>query len=124
MNIVLWVVAGILAVAFLAAGASKLAQDRSKLIKQTPYVEDFPHPAVKSIGVLEIVGAVGLVVPALVSVATVLVPLAATGLALLMVGGVVTHLRRGDGVAAAAPAILLAVLSAFVAWGRFGTYAF
>ena len=53
-----------------------------------------------------------------------LVPLAATGLALVMVGAAVVHLRRGEGIQAAIPSIVLAVLAVFVAWGRFGPFAF
>ena len=77
-----------------------------------------------AIGALEVAGALGLVLPAVTGIAPVLVPLAAVGLVLVMVGAVVVHLRRGDGLAGAAPAIVLGLLAVFVAWGRFGAYAF
>jgi uncharacterized membrane protein len=124
MNVVLWVVAGLLALAFLAAGLPKTTGKREQMIAKTPYVEVFPQGAVKAIGVAEVLGALGLVVPALTGIAAGLVPVAATGLALLMAGAVVTHLRRGDGVTAAVPGLVLGLLAAFVAWGRFGPYAF
>ena len=124
MNVVLWVVAIVLALAFLGAGASKIFGQREKLMKQMPYVEDFPQSAIKAIGAAEVLGGLGLVLPALFDIATVLVPIAAAALAVLMVGGVATHIRRGDGIGAAVPALVLAVLSLFVAWGRFGPYAF
>ena len=124
MNIVLWVVAGLLALAFLASGVSKVTGERSAMIKKTPYVEDFSQNAVRLIGAVEILGAIGLILPAALGVVPVLVPVAATGLALVMIGAAVVHVRRGDGVQAAIPSLVLAVLAAFVAWGRFGPYAF
>ena len=65
-------------------------------------------------------GAVGLILPALLDIAPILMPIAATGLALMMVGAVAVHLRRGDGVRHAIPAIVLGVLAVIVAAGRFG----
>ena len=124
MNIVLWVVASLLALAFLASGISKVTGERSQMIEKTPYVEDFPQNAVRLIGAVEILGAIGLILPAALGIAPVLVPLAATGLALVMVGAAVVHLRRGEGIQAAIPSIVLAVLAVFVAWGRFGPFAF
>jgi len=124
MNIALWVLTSLLAVAFLASGLSKIVGQREAMIAKTPYVEDFPQGAVRLIGAVEVLGALGLVLPAIFDVATTLVPLAAIGLAAIMIGAVVVHLRRGEGLAAAAPALVLAVLSALVAWGRLGSWAF
>ncbi|MDV6271467.1 DoxX family protein [Rhodococcus globerulus] len=124
MNIALWIVAGLLALVFVAAGASKVVGKREKMIEKTPYVQDFPQWAVRAIGVAEVLGAIALIVPAFIGSVAVLVPIAAVALALVMVGAVVTHLRRGEGISAAAPAIVLALLALFVAWGRFGTYGF
>jgi uncharacterized membrane protein len=122
MNIALWIAAGLLAVAFLAAGLSKLVQPKEKLAERTPYVEDFSAGAVKAIGALEVLGAIGLILPAVTKIAPILVPLAATGLALMMVGAIVVHLRRGE--KAIAVNFVLLALAVFVAWGRFGPYAF
>lgn len=125
MNVALWIVAGLLALAFLAAGGFKLTTSRADLqAKGMAWVEDFSDGAVKGIGAIEALGGLGLVLPALIGVAPVLVPVAAAGLVLVMAGAVVTHLRRGEGFAAAVPALVLGLLAAFVAWGRFGTYAF
>ena len=124
MNIALWILTSLLAVVFLASGLSKIAGQREAMISKTPYVEDFPQGAVRLIGAVEVLGALGLVLPAIFDVATTLVPLAAIGLTAVMVGAVVVHLRRGEGIAAAAPALVLAVLSALVAWGRLGSWAF
>jgi hypothetical protein len=71
-----------------------------------------------------VLGAIGLILPALTGIAPVLVPLAATGLAITMVLAAVMHLRRGDGAASVVPNIVLFSLAVFVAWGRFGAYAF
>ena len=122
MNIALWVAAGLLAVAFLAAGLSKLVQPKEKLAERTPYVEDFSAGAVKAIGGLEVLGAIGLILPGITKIAPVLVPLAATGLALMMIGAIVVHLRRGE--KQIVVNIVLLALAVFVAWGRFGPYAF
>ena len=122
MNIALWIVTILLALAFLAAGASKLAQPREKLKARMPWVEDFSNAQVKGIGAVEVLGAIGLILPAITGIAPILVPIAATGLAIAMVVAVIVHLRRGDGFAAALPSLVLALLAAFVAWGRFGPY--
>ncbi len=124
MNVVLWIIAGVLALAFLAAGAMKIGQPRKKLADSgMPWVEDFSDGAVKGIGALEVLGAIGLILPAALDIAPVLVPIAATGLALLMGGAAITHARRREPQGIAVNAVLF-VLAAVVAWGRFGPYAF
>lgn len=124
MNIFLWILASLLALAFLASGVMKLAQSKEKLAASgMGWVEDFPAWTVRGIGVVELLAAVGLILPALVGIAPVFVPLAATGLVLLMAGAAITHLRRKEFPMAAIPAVLL-VLAAVVVWGRFGPYGF
>jgi hypothetical protein len=124
VDVVLWIVAGLLAAAFLAAGLMRLAQPKKKLAASgMAWVEDFSPGAVKAIGALEVAAAIGLVLPAALDIAPVLVPLAATGLALLMVGAAITHARRREPQAIVVNLVLL-VLAAVVAWGRFGPYAF
>jgi uncharacterized membrane protein YphA (DoxX/SURF4 family) len=118
MSIALWIVQGLLAVAFLGAGATKLSQPKEKLLKNMPWVEDFSQPAVRLIGAAEVLGAIGVVLPALTGVLPWLTPLAALGLVLLMVGAALTHLRRKEYGNVAINAVLL-VLAAFVAYGRF-----
>ncbi|MFN0280622.1 MAG: DoxX family protein [Kineosporiaceae bacterium] len=125
MNIALWIVAALLALVFLGAGASKVLQPRSKLVTNPnlKWTEDFSEPQLKAIGALEVLGAIGLVLPPLVGVAEVLSPLAAVGLALTMVGAIVVHLRRKESQVVPVNLVLLA-LAVFVAWGRFGDYPF
>jgi uncharacterized membrane protein YphA (DoxX/SURF4 family) len=123
MNIALWIIQVLLAVAFLASGLNKVARPRLALADGTPYVQDFSDAQIKGIGALELLAAIGLVVPPLVHVATFLTPLAAVGLVLLMVGAAATHIRRRETQAVAVNAVLL-ILALVVAIGRFGPYPF
>ena len=124
MNIALWIIAGVVAFAMAGAGAMKLGTARSDLEPKMPWVADFTDGQVKGIGALELLGAIGIILPAAVDVAPILVPIAAVGLALVMAGAVVTHLRRGEPFANAAPALILGLLAVAVAVGRFGPQAF
>jgi hypothetical protein len=124
MNLALWIVQGLLAAFFGAGGIVKVVQPPKRLIEQgLTWVEDLSPGAVKAIGALELLAAVGLVLPAVTGIAPVLVPLAGVGLGLLMIGAAVVHVRRGEVPFIAVNAGLLAA-AAFVAWGRFGPYAF
>ncbi|BCJ55433.1 hypothetical protein Asp14428_69080 [Actinoplanes sp. NBRC 14428] len=124
MNVVLWVVAAVLAVAFLGAGVMKLVQPKEKLAASgMGWAESFSPGTIKLIGALEVLAAIGLILPAVLDIAPVLVPLAALGLVLIMIGAIVTHARRGENQAIGVNVVLL-LLVAFVAWGRFGPYAF
>lgn len=124
MNAVLWVVAVLLALVFAGAGALKALRPKEKVIEVTGgWAADFPPAALKAIGVAELLGAAGLVLPAAVGFAPVLVPLAATALALVMAGAALVHGRRGEGADTAKTVVLLA-LAVWVAWGRFGPYSF
>ena len=117
MGIALWAVQVLLAAAFLVSGATKLSQPKEKLVKNMAWVEDFSQPTVRIIGALEVLGAIGVVLPALTGILPWLTPLAALGLVLLMAGAVYTHLRREEGSAVVPPAVLL-LLAALVAVGR------
>jgi DoxX-like family len=121
MNIALWIAAGFVAVVFLVSSA-KLFVSKEKIASMgeaVRWVEDFSPGFLKALAVLELMGAVGLILPAALDIAPVLVPLAATGAVLLMVGAVIVRLRRGEGRLVVGNLVLLAV-AAFVAWGRFG----
>lgn len=116
MNIALWVVAGLLAATFLAAGAMKTIKTKDQLAAQgMTYVEDFSANTMKAIGIAEVLGAIGLILPPLVDVAPVLAPIAALALAATMVGAVVVHVRRSEPFV---PAAVLGVLALFVGVGR------
>ena len=117
MNIALWVVQGLLALAFVMAGAMKVFQPKEKLAAQMAWVNDFSPGTVKLIGALEVLGAIGLVAPMLTGILPWLTPLAAVGLVLTMLGAIVTHVRRGENQMLIAN-IVLGLLAAFVAYGR------
>lgn len=119
MNVALWIVAGLLAAMFLMAGMMKVAQPYEKLKESQAWVEDFSPGIVKEIGVLEMLGAVGMVLPPLVDITPILAPIAASGLAVTMVAAAVTHARRGGEGQMIMGNLMLVALLVFVAVGRF-----
>jgi DoxX-like family len=121
MNTALWIVAGLLATVFLVAGSNKLFVPREKLAKAPGggWVLDFSADFVKALGAVEILGAVGLILPALLGIAPVLVPLAASGLAAIMVGAAIVEFGRQEFKHVLVNLAYLA-MAAFVASGRFG----
>jgi uncharacterized membrane protein YphA (DoxX/SURF4 family) len=123
VNIVLWIVAGLLALAFLVSGGMKAVRPKQALAANMGWVEDVSGATVKAIGVVEVLAAIGLILPAALDIAPILTPLAATGLVLTMIGAMVVHARRKETQALPVNVILL-LLAAFVAWGRFGPYSF
>jgi hypothetical protein len=123
VNIALWVAASLLALAFAIAGIRKTVRSKADLQPQMAWVEHTSAGAVKALGIVEVAGAVGLIAPALTGIATVLTPVAAVGCAVTMVGAFVVNLRHPQFSHLASNVVLFA-LAAFVAWGRFGPYAF
>jgi hypothetical protein len=125
MNLALWIIAGLLAAVFLLAGSTKLFMSREKLAKAPGggWVLDFSAGFVKALGAVEILGAVGLVLPALLGIAPVLVPLAAVGLATIMVGAAIVTYRRHESIHVLVDVTYLA-MAAFVAFGRFDPESF
>jgi uncharacterized membrane protein YphA (DoxX/SURF4 family) len=109
MTIALWVLIGLLALVFLGAGLMKLARPKDALAGSgMAYVEDFSASQVKLIGLVELLGAAGLILPLLLSIAPVLTPLAAVGLAVTMLVATAVHARRKENVV---PTVVLAVLA-------------
>jgi uncharacterized membrane protein YphA (DoxX/SURF4 family) len=122
MNLALWIVAIVLAAIFAASGLMKQFVPKDKLVTSGQgWAQDFSPTSIRLIGIAEILGAIGVVLPAAVRIAPVLVPLAAVGLALVMAGAVVVNARRKDGATIVVNLVLIA-LALFVAWGRFGPY--
>jgi uncharacterized membrane protein YphA (DoxX/SURF4 family) len=121
MDVAVWVLQVLLALAFLLAGVMKSTQPRQKLATNMGWVEDFSDNTVRTVGVLELLAGIGLLLPAVTGVATVLVPLAAVGLALLMLLAALTHRRRGEPQMIGINAVLL-LIAVVVAWARFGPY--
>ncbi|WP_135458096.1 DoxX family protein [Mycobacterium sp. DL99] len=122
MNIALWIAAIVLAAGFVGSGLMKLAVPKDKLVSSGQgWAQDVSPAAIRAIGSVEILGAVGLIVPAVTHIAPVLVPLAAIGLALVMVGAATVHARRKEWANIVVNVVLFA-LAVFVAWGRFGSF--
>src|SRR5437588_4342569 len=121
MNTALWSIAGLLAAAFLLAGSNKLLIPREKLAKAPGggWVLDFSAGFVKALGAIEILGALGLILPALLDIAPILVPLAALGLGLIMIGAAIVEFRRQEAKHVLVNLTYLALI-VFVVWGRFG----
>ena len=118
MEIAIWIVSGLLAFVNLAAGVMKVFTPREKHVAQQPWATDFSPRTVKLIGVAEVLGAIGLVVPRLLDIAVVLAPLAAVGIVVLQIGAFVVHARRGEKQVLPVNAVI-AVLAAFVAVAGF-----
>lgn len=124
MNGVVWGFAWVLAAMFFPVGLYKLVKTRQQLIDGPwDWAEDFSARTIKLIGVAEILGAIGLVLPPLVDVAPLLSPIAACGLLLMMIGAFFTHIRREEHHLLLINAPLM-VLLIVVIWGRFGPYNF
>lgn len=118
MDIALWIVAGVTAVAFLMAGAMKVMQGKKVIDKGMAWAKHYSDAAIRGIGAAEVAGALGLILPAVTGIATWLVPAAAIGLVILMVGAVRRHFIIGEGVKGALPALVLGTLALIVAVGR------
>ena len=119
MNTVLWIVQILVALAFLAAGTVKIVTPREQLAKPMRWVMDMPPVAPKVIGTLEVLGAIGLILPALTGILPWLTPLAAVGLVLTMIGALLVHIRHHDEFARAVAPLVLLIMAAFVVYGRF-----
>lgn len=123
MNVFLWAVAIALAVMFAMAGVMKATQPKEQLVRQLPWVEDYSRGTVRLIGVVELLGALGLVLPAALDIAPILTPLAATGLGVVMALAMNVHRRRREPGAIVFTGVLF-VAAALVAVCRFGPYSF
>jgi uncharacterized membrane protein len=123
MNVFLWILQAVLALMFAMAGVLKATQPKDKLVIRLPWVADFSQGTVRLIGIAELAGALGLILPAATGIAPVLTPLAAAGLAVIMVLAAITHARRKEPGAIAFNAALF-VVAVVIAWGRFGPYSF
>ncbi|MFI9366227.1 DoxX family protein [Kitasatospora sp. NPDC053057] len=122
MNLALWIVTALLAAAYLLGGAFKVIVPKERIAaagRSGRWVEDFSAGGVKAIGAVEVLAAVGLVLPAVFGIARLFVPLAALGLVLLMAGAAAVRIRRREYGLVAVDALYI-LLAAFVLWGRLG----
>jgi hypothetical protein len=125
MDLALWIAAGLLAAVAMAGGISKTFVPKAKLAAAHggEWTAGASVGFVKTLGVLELLAAVGLILPALVDIAPVLVPVTAVCWVLLMIGAMITHGRLGQAKLVVLNLVYLA-LAAFIAWGRFGPESF
>jgi len=119
MNTVLWIFQGILAGIFMMTGIMKVIQKKDNLKDKMGFVEDFSQQQIKGIGILEILGSLGLVLPWATGLLPWLTPLAAVGLGLTMGGAFLTHLRRKELIPMGIMNIMLFSFAIFTAYGRF-----
>lgn len=117
MNIALWIAAGLLALLFVFAGFNKVSKSKDDLAKMLPWTAEYPLGFTRFIGAAEILGALGLILPQATGIATLLTPIAAIGLAVIMVLASAFHIKRGE-VKAIGMNIVLFALALFVAIGR------
>ena len=118
MNIALWIVQVLLALMFLFAGGTKLVMSAEQMAAMaSPNSVQLPGLFLKFLGVVEVLGALGLILPGLFRTRTGLTPLAAAGLFIIMIGAVIITIM-GDGVGAAVVPFIFGLLCAFVAYGR------
>ena len=118
MNLVLWIIQALLALLFLFAGGTKLILPIDVLTSMgSPNQVHLPGLLIRFIGVCEVLGALGLVLPGLLRIRPSLTPLAAAGLAIIMIGATVLTIA-GDGIAPALFPLVVGMLLLFVAYGR------
>lgn len=121
MNLTLWIAAGLLATIALVGGISKTFVPKAKLAAAHggEWTAGASVGFVKTLGLLELLAAAGLILPAVVDIAPVMVPVTAVCWVLLMIGAMITHGRLGQFELVMLNSVYL-VLAAFIAWGRFG----
>jgi hypothetical protein len=120
VNIALWIAQGLLALVYLVAGGLKVVRPREQLVASGNFdwMKDSSDVGVKAVGLVEILGALGVILPWLTGIAPVLTPIAAIGLVVVQIGALRVHLVRNERQPLPANVLLL-LLAAFAAVGRF-----
>ncbi|MEU5405185.1 DoxX family protein [Nocardia asteroides] len=123
MNVLLWILQIALALMIGMAGVVKVITPRVQLTEKMSFTQHATDGQVKALGAVEVLGALGLILPAATGILPWLTPLAAVGIAVIMAGAIVTHVVAREFPNAVVNLVLLAV-SLFVAVERFGSYRF
>ena len=111
MNTTAWILQGIIAFVFLMAGSIKATQSKAFIKEKLgPWADDFSLSTIKSIGITQILSALGLVVPMLIGKFTFLTPISAIILILIMIGAIYTHLGRGEKKESVPPFLVIIML--------------
>lgn len=117
LHIVLWVVQGLLAAAFGLAGFMKMTAPLDELAKNgMTFVNEYSSGMVRFIGISELIGAIGLIIPSVFRFKPVLTPLAALGLAIIMVLATIYHIMHKEPFISSA---IIFALTVFIIWGRY-----
>ena len=117
LNTSLWVIQALLAAAFGMAGFMKISSPIEQLAQAgMSFVNEYAESTVRLIGISELLGAIGLILPAALRIKPVLTPAAAVGISLIMISATGYHISHGEPFIAS---IVLFLLAAFVAWGRY-----
>ena len=123
MNIALWILQVLLGLMFLAAGGMKASQSKEQIKasggERMAWVDSVTDGQLRIIGILELLAGIGLILPWATGILPILTPFAAVGLVLTMIGAAALHIQRGDGAQAIVTNVVLLLLAAFVAFGRF-----
>lgn len=117
MNIVLWIIQGLAALAFLISGFLITFQPIDIVAKTMAFAKSFPPTFVRFIGIAELLGGIGLILPALTHILPWLTGAAAVGLVIIMIGAIGFHISRRE-YSAIAPSVILLLLAAFIVYGR------
>ena len=117
-DIALWIIQVLLAFAFISASSIKVSHPIENLGKNMEWVKYYPVTFVRIVAILEILGALGLILPGLTNILPWLTPVAAAGLALTMLGAILVHIRLQQYSSLTIPAVLL-VVCLLIVYGRF-----
>jgi hypothetical protein len=117
IHLILWIVQVVLAASFVWAGLMKLFQPTEKLSAMWPWAGEVPVALLKLTGIVDLLGAVGLILPSLFRIKPKLTPIAAIGVIVLMLCAGIFHIVRGEA-SVIWVNIAFAAMAAFIAWGR------
>ena len=115
MTLAYWIVAGLLALLYLFSGGIKVVRSRDQLRPMMGWVDSMPLPLVRLIGAVEVLGAIGLILPPLTGILPVLALVAAIGFVIVQIAAIALHLSRGEGRQLGFNAVLL-VLAGVATW--------
>ncbi|MFK7803501.1 MAG: DoxX family protein [Anaerolineae bacterium] len=118
MKYVLGTLQVLLALTFIAAGGTKLVTSAADMAEMMRWTASVPTAMVRVIGIIEVAGGLGLVLPWLTGIQPQLVRLAAAGLVVTMIGAMITHVAIGDPIGELIPSFVLGLIAAFIAYGR------
>lgn len=118
MNLSLWIVQVLLALLYIMAGANKSFVAIDELSKMLPWVLNVTPELVRFIGVCELLGALGLILPSVLRIKPILTPIAATGLSIIQVLATIFHIKNEE-LSMIGLNLIILIMSVFVVWGRF-----